>query len=86
MVFPTPANPSGPNNDSQRNNGSRREFLIRSAAACAASSSLVAWTSSDLLAMHPVLAARETAQGFLASLSNDQRALAQIEFKDQKRS
>jgi len=86
MVFPTPANPSRPNNDSQLNNGSRREFLIRSAAACAASSSLVAWTSSDLLAIHPVLAARETAQGFLASLSNDQRALAQIEFKDQKRS
>ena len=36
--------------------------------------------------MHPVVAARDTARGFLTSLSNDQRAMAQIEFKDKKRS
>lgn len=75
-----PANPSG------RTNRSRREFLIRSAAACAAGSSLVQLSSQALWATHPVLAARETAQGFLASLSKDQRSIAQIDYKDKKRS
>ena len=75
-----PASPLG------RTNRSRREFLIRSAAACAAGSSLVQLSSQALWATHPVLAARETAQGFLASLSKDQRSIAQIDYKDKKRS
>ena len=36
--------------------------------------------------MHPAVTARETAQGFLATLSPDQRSTAQIDYKDDKRS
>lgn len=69
-----------------RTNRSRREFLIRSAAAFAAGSSLLELSSQALWATHPVVAARETAQGFLGSLSSQQRSMAQIDFKDKKRS
>jgi len=69
-----------------RTDRSRREFLIRSAAACAAGSSLLQLSSQALWATHPVLAARETAQGFLTSLSSQQRSMAQIDYKDKKRS
>ena len=69
-----------------RTNRSRREFLIRTAAACAAGSSILGLSSQALWASHPVLAARETATGFLESLSSDQRSIAQIDYKDKKRS
>jgi hypothetical protein len=64
----------------------RREFLIRSAAACAAGSSLLNLSSQSLWAMRPEETARQTAQGFLASLSAEQRSLAQIDYNDGKRS
>ncbi len=67
-------------------NLARREFLIRSAAACAAGSTIAQLSSNKLWAMRPEVTARETANGFLASLSNDQRNLAQIDYKDAKRS
>lgn len=80
MTMPIPANLPA------RTNRSRREFLIRSAAAWAAGSSLLPLSSQALWATNPGLAARETALGFLSSLSSQQRAIAQIDYKDKKRS
>jgi hypothetical protein len=65
---------------------SRRDFLIRTAASMAGGSLLVGMTPKVLLALHPAVSARETALGFLASLSEDQRSAAQISYADGRRS
>lgn len=64
----------------------RREFLVRSTAALAGGTGIACLPSSALWALSPVVSARETARGFLASLSPTQRSAAQIDFLDQKRS
>ncbi len=64
----------------------RREFLIRSSAAVAAGSWLAGLSSQQLLGLHPAVSARETARGFLESLSNTQRAAANLEYSDDRRS
>lgn len=64
---------------------SRREFLIRSAASLVGGSFVLGLGSQSLLALHPAIGARETALGFLSTLSREQKALAQIPFEDNQR-
>jgi hypothetical protein len=63
----------------------RREFLIRSSAALAAGSCIAGMNSSQLWAAPASVTARETARGFLESLSPTQRPIAQIEYSDARR-
>lgn len=65
---------------------SRREFLMRSAAACAAGSLLPGMSRSSLAALHPALSARETALGFLSLLGKDQTDAVRIPYVDTRRS
>ncbi|MFN7627128.1 MAG: twin-arginine translocation signal domain-containing protein, partial [Pirellula sp.] len=52
---------------------SRREFLVRSAAAMAGGGVIAQWNPNMLWAAPSALTARETATGFLATLSSEQR-------------
>lgn len=65
---------------------SRREFLIRSAAACWAGSMVPGLSRSSLASLHPAHSARETALGFLALLGKDQTNAARIPYVDDRRS
>ncbi len=64
----------------------RREFLIRSAAACFSGSLLAGWSRGALAAVHPSVTARETALGFLSLLGKDQVDAARIPYVDDRRS
>ena len=64
---------------------SRREFLVRSAAALAGGGVIAQWNPNMLWAAPIALTARETATGFLATLSAEQRAQTQLDYAAKER-